>query len=98
MINTANYFAKRENLYLSDLHDIKNICAWVQNQFDVEYYYNGKQVKIQSGEITALGQQSDGVASDYVRVSMPTDRNVIMSIQEARELRDCLSALLEEIK
>ena len=98
MINTANYFAKRGDLYYNDLSDIKNMCSFIQDQFDVKYHYSGNEVKIQSDEVTAWSWTQPSSCHEYIHVKLPTENNVIMSRQEAKELRDCLTSLLWETK
>lgn len=98
MLGIALYFRSAENLYLSDLTDAKRMAKWVRDQFNVKYFYNDREVKVQSEQIEAWSYKKDSDCHDYVHVALPTESNIIMSRAEAESLRNCLTSLLDETK
>lgn len=98
MLGITLYFRSARNLYNSDLTDVKRMAKWIRDQFNVAYFYDDKEVKVQADQVVAWGYKKDSDCRDYIHVALPTESNIIMSRQEAENLRNCLTSLLEETK
>lgn len=87
MINLANYFLKRDNLYLSDLEDIQRLARCVARKYqDVQINYDSPT--------TAEKGDTQVVQVQINTFKVSTDRyDMTLTREEAERLRDVLTVI-----
>lgn len=87
MINLANYFLKKQDLYLSDLDDVQRLARCVASK------YEGVDINYEDKPSATKGNVEAVVSSpDFIRLY--TDRHeVLVTREEAEKLRDVLTVI-----
>lgn len=90
MINLANYFLRKRELYLSDLEDVQRLARCVASKYDDVDIFYGDKTSATKGLIEA-------VVSSPKFIRIHTDRHeILVTREEAEQIRDVLTVICSQ--